>query len=463
MQNLNRWLGLARDDRAAARWAALVSAPVRVIKLGGRALAAPGAGVAFARALARHPGRTLLVHGGGAEVTAWCERLGLAPRFEDGLRVTDDADARGDSGGARRVSPTSASWRPCARPASTPLGLAALDGGTSRSPASPTPRRLGHVGEVAGAEPSLARWRSSMQVVLRCSPASAPTRARCSTSTPMTLPRRWPRRSRARALVLLSDTPGLRAAAAGRRHALIAAALGTRSTAPDVSGGMRPKLRPPRRGDRRRGRVRACRRMGRRTARSPHCCGAIGHGTRRRPGFLRRARAMPDTPAPPRRHAAGASPPKKRYSSRRPIRCRGSSWSRARRARVRDAAGRDIPRLRERDRGATRSATRPGGPAPARWRGRCANARPLLEPVREPARRSRWRDADRGHRLRPVFFCNSGTEGIEAALKFARVHAAPRGSRRRATCRVPRRVPRPHRASRSRSRGRRPTASRSSR
>ena len=74
----------ARETAAAA-----TDKPV-VVKLGGRALEAPGALREFAAALARLSRVTLLVHGGGAEVTSWCTRLGLESRFTDGLRVTDE-------------------------------------------------------------------------------------------------------------------------------------------------------------------------------------------------------------------------------------------------------------------------------------------------------------------------------------------------------------------------------------
>jgi acetylglutamate kinase len=61
-----------------------------VIKIGGASL---GGGadpvVAAAARHARRGGRTLVVHGGGSEITAWCRRLGIESRFRDGLRVTD--------------------------------------------------------------------------------------------------------------------------------------------------------------------------------------------------------------------------------------------------------------------------------------------------------------------------------------------------------------------------------------
>ena len=71
-----------------------------VLKIGGRALesegeaagaAAPGAPAvaALAADLGAIGVPVVIVHGGGAEVTAWCERMAIAPRFIDGLRVTD--------------------------------------------------------------------------------------------------------------------------------------------------------------------------------------------------------------------------------------------------------------------------------------------------------------------------------------------------------------------------------------
>src|SRR5262249_8830756 len=62
------------------------------LKLGGRARETPGAlaeGAAAVRGLEPRP--RVIVHGGGADVTAWCARLGLETRFADGLRVTDAA------------------------------------------------------------------------------------------------------------------------------------------------------------------------------------------------------------------------------------------------------------------------------------------------------------------------------------------------------------------------------------
>jgi acetylglutamate kinase len=64
-----------------------------VIKLGGAAAAAGDVdSVLQDVVLLRFVGiRPVLVHGGGAEISSWQERMGLVPRFVNGLRVTDEA------------------------------------------------------------------------------------------------------------------------------------------------------------------------------------------------------------------------------------------------------------------------------------------------------------------------------------------------------------------------------------
>lgn len=64
-----------------------------VVKIGGTSLADPelldflAQDVALLRLAGVHP---VVVHGGGPQITAMSERLGLRPRFERGLRVTDE-------------------------------------------------------------------------------------------------------------------------------------------------------------------------------------------------------------------------------------------------------------------------------------------------------------------------------------------------------------------------------------
>jgi acetylglutamate kinase len=68
------------------------SGDVLVIKLGGAVDASENGANSVLQdiVLLRFVGmRPVLVHGGGAEITAWQQKVGLEPRFVDGLRVTD--------------------------------------------------------------------------------------------------------------------------------------------------------------------------------------------------------------------------------------------------------------------------------------------------------------------------------------------------------------------------------------
>jgi acetylglutamate kinase len=59
-----------------------------VVKVGGALLRDDASLPQVARALAELPGHTVVVHGGGPEITRWQERLGLEVEWRDGLRVT---------------------------------------------------------------------------------------------------------------------------------------------------------------------------------------------------------------------------------------------------------------------------------------------------------------------------------------------------------------------------------------
>lgn len=62
--------------------------PVAVVKVGGGPIADDGWLAAFAGAIARRGEPTVIVHGGGQQVSALQLALGSAPEWRDGLRVT---------------------------------------------------------------------------------------------------------------------------------------------------------------------------------------------------------------------------------------------------------------------------------------------------------------------------------------------------------------------------------------
>ena len=76
-----------------------------VIKYGGAAMEDAALREEFARdvVLLKYVGlNPIVVHGGGPEITAYMERLGLPVEFVGGLRVSDAEHRRGREDGARR-------------------------------------------------------------------------------------------------------------------------------------------------------------------------------------------------------------------------------------------------------------------------------------------------------------------------------------------------------------------------
>jgi acetylglutamate kinase len=64
----------------------------RVIKVGGRPQTDPALAGLVATSCDAAPGATMIVHGGGDEITALQRAFGIVPSFVDGRRVTTDAD-----------------------------------------------------------------------------------------------------------------------------------------------------------------------------------------------------------------------------------------------------------------------------------------------------------------------------------------------------------------------------------
>jgi acetylglutamate kinase len=215
------------------------AAPI-ILKLGGRALEAPGAARELVADLAQLPGGSLVIHGGGAEVSQWSERLGIAPRFLDGLRVTDPETLEV----AVAVLAGLANKRlvVALREAGVDaVGLAALDGGTAEVARHEDAARLGAVGRVVAVHPQLLETllAQGRTPVLASIGADGGQMLNINADD---LASAIAASLGARALLLLSDTPGLKldGRVVGRLGAHeVAAALAH----PDVKDGMRPKLR----------------------------------------------------------------------------------------------------------------------------------------------------------------------------------------------------------------------------
>jgi acetylglutamate kinase len=217
--------------------------PPNVIKLGGRALEGAGAAHEFARELATLGQPAVIVHGGGAEVSAWCERLGLRAEFIDGLRITDAATLEV----AVAVLAGLANKRLVAamRAASIDaVGLAALDGGIADVVPHARAAVLGAVGEVrairtdwldtlldAGHIPVLASIGAHAGALLNVNADDLAGALAVALS--------------ARTLVLFSDVDGVRLGG-GTARELPIDAIDQAIADGDVTGGMIAKLRAAR-------------------------------------------------------------------------------------------------------------------------------------------------------------------------------------------------------------------------
>ncbi len=233
---------LSPDHATAATLKRVVTAPTTpvVVKLGGRALETPGASRELAADLARLPGGSVLVHGGGAEVSDWCARLGIAPRFLDGLRVTDPDTLEvavavlAGLANKRLVATLRAAGVDA-------VGLSALDGGTVDVERHADASLLGAVGQVVAIHPQLLETllAQGRTPVLASIGAAGEQLFNINADD---LAAGLAGALRARALLLLSDTPGL------RLDGRVVTKLGAHEVAgmlahPDVKDGMRPKLR----------------------------------------------------------------------------------------------------------------------------------------------------------------------------------------------------------------------------
>jgi acetylglutamate kinase len=211
-----------------------------VVKIGGRALEAPGAARALCAEVAGLADGLVLVHGGGADVSDWCDRLGLEPRFHDGLRITDETTLEI----ATAVLAGLANKRLVAmlRAADVDaVGLAALDGGVVHAVPHPAAETLGAVGAVQSVSPALIETllaRGAVPVLASIGDHAGELLNLNADDLAAALAPAV----RASALLLLSDTPGLRLAGeivpSLDREGLLAALA-----SPEVHGGMLPKLR----------------------------------------------------------------------------------------------------------------------------------------------------------------------------------------------------------------------------
>jgi acetylglutamate kinase len=211
-----------------------------VIKLGGNALEGADAVATLATELAALEQPAIVVHGGGGEVSAWCARLGIAPRFADGLRVTDPPTLEvvtavlGGLAHHRLVAGLRAHGVDA-------VGLSALDGGIAEVEPHPDAATLGAVGQVRAIRPALLEQLLAAGRLPVLASVGADRGALLNLNADE-LAGAVAAALHAPGLLLFSDVPGLELD--GRLIDRVAARdIPGLLEHPDVRGGMRPKLR----------------------------------------------------------------------------------------------------------------------------------------------------------------------------------------------------------------------------
>ena len=211
---------------------------ILVVKLGGTTISEQAQVLGEVAAVARRR-PVILVHGGGKRITEWLDRLGVASKFEGGLRVTDQAALEVAAAVLRGVvnSELVAGLRDLGVDA---VGLSGVDGGLLVSERVPGMGLVAHVvglrrdlldailvgGQVPVVAP-LARDEDGIVCNVNADDAAAGIAAGLG----------------ARQLVLLTDVDGVRDAAGNRLDSLTAGEAEVLIETGVIAGGMVPKIR----------------------------------------------------------------------------------------------------------------------------------------------------------------------------------------------------------------------------
>ncbi len=217
----------------------------RVIKIGGTLLDDPRRAAALCLEVVRGAaqGPTVVVHGGGRRVSEVARRCGLSPRFEEGLRVTDDATLE-------IVLMVLAGWvnktlvASLAAAGAQAVGVAGGDGAlaVAEKLGQANGVDLGHVGRVDVVRPALLRHLLDAGFLPVVAPLALSASGGWLNVNADQMAAAVARALGAATLVFLTDVDGVLDAGGAVVHRLEAGAARRMIESGDVRGGMRPKL-----------------------------------------------------------------------------------------------------------------------------------------------------------------------------------------------------------------------------
>lgn len=214
-----------------------------VIKFGGSLMESSDSLSSFASdiALLRYMGAyPIVVHGGGKRISSWIQKMGSAPQFIDGLRVTDDQTMEMVemvlSGNVNRQLVTLINqWGGRA------VGLSGKDAQMAVATHHPNQAHLGWVGEIKSVDPHLLTTLTQAGFIPVIASVAGDEQGNTYNINADPMAESIACALHAKKLMVLTDVDGLLIDGTVMKQLYMADATSLLSH-PDVQGGMKPKL-----------------------------------------------------------------------------------------------------------------------------------------------------------------------------------------------------------------------------
>ena len=218
---------------------AITSDRMVVVKIGGSTLGDEDTTLVDVVALRRDGMYPIVVHGGGAMITDWLERLDVPAVFVDGLRATSEEALEVVIGVLRGVVNTRLVSE-IVRLGGRAVGVSGVDGGLVQ--ARRADERLGFVGEVTGIDPSVLHPILESGAIPVIAPIGLEPPSQPLNINADTVAGEVARALRARLLVFMTDVDGVLDDGGDLITTLGGEQASTLRAAGTLAGGMLPKI-----------------------------------------------------------------------------------------------------------------------------------------------------------------------------------------------------------------------------
>jgi acetylglutamate kinase len=212
---------------------------VTVVKIGGSTLGAEDTSLEDVVALAEAGARPVVVHGGGAMISQWLDRLGVESTFVDGLRATNEEALDVVIGVLRGVVNVRLVSQLVALGGNA-IGVSGLDGGSVR--AERYDERLGFVGQISKVDGAFFRSLLDAGVIPVLAPIGYEAPAQPVNINADTVAGEVARALTADRLIFLTDVAGVLDAEGALIEVLTPSGAADLRADGTLAGGMIPKI-----------------------------------------------------------------------------------------------------------------------------------------------------------------------------------------------------------------------------